>query len=114
MEDRPWLFELLSSLTEETQLYTSRRSNAEAPTEYRFTVGDLKDYLLGYFSASTYIFTQASQNATWNIEHNLDKYPSVTIVDASGNVIEAHTEYVDSNNIQLTFSAAYAGKAYLN
>ena len=50
MEDRPWLFTTISSLHPELQFYTARRSNAEAPTEYKFTLTTLVAYLLSYFN----------------------------------------------------------------
>lgn len=40
------LFPIIPSLTRETQLYTQRRSTAEAPENYRFTVGDVIDFLI--------------------------------------------------------------------
>lgn len=44
-ESRPWLFTVIPSLTTETLLHTARRSFAEAPTEYRFTIAQLFDFL---------------------------------------------------------------------
>jgi hypothetical protein len=49
MEDRPWLFDNISSLHPETQLYTSRRRLAEAPAERKFTVSELAAYLATAF-----------------------------------------------------------------
>ncbi len=40
------LFPVIPSLTRETQLYTQRRSSAEAPDNFRFTVGDVIDFLV--------------------------------------------------------------------
>lgn len=59
-------------------------------------------------------FTQASAEATWTIQHNLGKYPSVTVVDSANTVVIGEVQYVDLNNITITFSAAFSGKAYLN
>lgn len=50
MEDRPWLFDTISSLHPEVQFYTARRSNAEAPKEYKFTLTTLVAYLLSVFN----------------------------------------------------------------
>lgn len=63
---------------------------------------------------STYIFTQASVSSTWTINHNLGQFPSVTIVDGSGNVVLAEVQYINSNQIIVTFSQPFAGTAYLN
>jgi len=40
------LFPVIPSLTRETQLYTQRRSAAEAPDNFRFTVGDVIDFIV--------------------------------------------------------------------
>jgi len=68
-----------------------------------------RDYL-----GLTYTFNQDTPSTTWSINHALDKHPSVTIVDSSGNHIMGETLYNDSNNITLTFTAPFAGVAYLN
>jgi len=44
-EDRPWLFTVLPSLTTETLLHTARRSFADSPQEYRFTIQQLFEFL---------------------------------------------------------------------
>ena len=62
----------------------------------------------------TYVFTQLSLSATWNINHNLGKHPAVGVVDTGDNVIIPDVHYVDVNNVTLTFGAATSGKAYLN
>jgi hypothetical protein len=64
--------------------------------------------------AASYVFTQGSPSATWTIVHNLGVFPSVTVVDSGGSVQIGDVLYVSANEITLTFSAAFAGKAYLN
>lgn len=58
--------------------------------------------------------TQGSASATWTITHNLNKFPSVTIVDSNEEQIFGVVDYQSANTIVLTFSAAISGKAYLN
>ena len=65
-------------------------------------------------NSETYIFTQTSANALWTINHNLGKYPSVTLVDNDGEQVDAKVEYSNANQIICEFSPAMAGKAYLN
>ena len=62
----------------------------------------------------TYIYTQTTPISTWTITHNLGQLPSVTVVDSSGSVVIGDTAYIDRNTIQISFSAAFAGMAYLN
>lgn len=65
-------------------------------------------------AGTTYIYNQGVANNSWVINHSLDKYPSVTVVDSSGNEGFTTVQYVDSNNVILTFSASFAGQAFLN
>lgn len=61
-----------------------------------------------------YIHVQDVASTNWNIIHNLEKYPSVTVFDSAGSVIIGAVEYVDVNNMILHFSAPFSGKATLN
>lgn len=62
----------------------------------------------------TFDFTQAIASNKWEIQHNLNKYPSVTVVDTGDNVVVGQVDYVDLNNVICTFNSAFSGKAYLN
>jgi hypothetical protein len=59
-------------------------------------------------------FTQMLPAAVWNISHTLGGYPSVTIVDSAGSVVIGSVQYLSSTVLQISFSAAFAGSAYLN
>lgn len=50
----------------------------------------------------------------WKITHNMNKYPSVTVLDSAGSIIICEIEYIDTNNIALIMSAPFSGVAYLN
>lgn len=62
----------------------------------------------------TFVFTQNATATTWNIQHNLGKFPSITVIDSGNTVVTGEYTYIDNNNVQLNFSAAFSGKAYLN
>ena len=62
----------------------------------------------------TFEFTQGVPAVTWNIQHNLGKFPSITVIDTADTVVTGQYTYIDNNNVTLTFSAGFAGKAYLN
>ena len=68
----------------------------------------------GAGSDKNFVFTQATASALWKIKHNLNKYCSVSVVDSAGNVVVGDVNYIDKGNIEISFSAAFAGKAYLN
>ena len=59
-------------------------------------------------------FDQLTPSASWTITHNLGKMPAVTIVDSAGNKVIGEIQYIDLNTVVLSFSAAFAGKAYMN
>lgn len=61
-----------------------------------------------------YIHVQSQASSTWNVTHNLNKYPSVTIVDSAETEVIGDVQYIDSNNLTITFTAAFSGKVYLN
>ena len=65
-------------------------------------------------NTSTFIFTQAVAATVWNINHSLCKFPSVTVVDTGDTVVFGQIEYIDNENIRITFNTAFSGKAYLN
>ena len=62
----------------------------------------------------TFVFTQGVPAVQWTVQHNLNKFPSVSVVNNNNIVINGEVTYIDANNVQLNFSAAFAGKAYLN
>ncbi len=62
----------------------------------------------------TFEFTQGVPATTWNIQHDLGKFPSITVIDTADTVVTGQYTYIDNNNVTLTFSAGFAGKAYLN
>lgn len=73
---------------------------------------DLIQYIM--HATDTYTHEQGVAAATWTITHNLNKHPSVTVVDSAGTVVSGGVTYIDNNTIELTFNAAFKGTAYLN
>lgn len=61
-----------------------------------------------------YIHNQIVASANWSISHNLNKFPSVTVVDSGGNKVQGDVIYIDNNNLTISFSAPFSGKVYLN
>ena len=62
----------------------------------------------------TYIHDQIVSSSTWSINHNLGKMPTVTVVDTADSVFVGDVEYIDMNNLVITFAFPFSGKAYLN
>ncbi|MFY7886931.1 MAG: hypothetical protein ACOVOV_19015, partial [Dolichospermum sp.] len=61
-----------------------------------------------------FVYTQAVASASWNVVHNLDKFPSVSIVDDDNNQVYGSVVYNTVNDLTITFTAPFSGKAYIN
>ena len=69
---------------------------------------------IGAGSDKNFVHNQAAPLAVWNVNHGLNKFCSVVVVDTSNRVVEGDIEYIDLNNVQITFSSPVVGKAYFN
>jgi hypothetical protein len=58
-------------------------------------------------TVTTYIFTQSVPATTWTIDHNLGRFPSVTIVDSAGTQVFGDVQYTSNTQVVLTFSAVF-------
>ncbi len=61
-----------------------------------------------------YVHDQQVASTTWTVNHNMNKYPSVNIVDSANDEVTGEVKYNTLNQITITFTAAFSGKAYLN
>ena len=62
----------------------------------------------------TFIFNQGVPAVQWVISHNLGKFPAVSVVNNNKVLINGEVTYIDNNNLEVNFSAGFAGQAYLN
>ncbi len=65
-------------------------------------------------NAATFIYEQGIASDTWVITHNLNKCPSITLVDSSGAEFQARKVYNNLNQVTIYLNGATTGKAYLN
>jgi hypothetical protein len=56
-------------------------------------------------------FTSVS---TVTVNHNLGKYPAVSVVDSAGDLVEGDIIYTTINQLTLSFSASFSGTVYCN
>ena len=68
----------------------------------------------GVTQVIAYTHVQNSVSSTWSITHNLGFYPNVTSVDSAGTSIEGTVTYTSATTLDLVFSVATSGKAYLS
>jgi len=61
-----------------------------------------------------HVHIQGNAESIWNVQHNLNKMVSITVVDTGGSTVEGSIEFIDLNNITLTFSAPFTGQAFCN
>jgi len=61
-----------------------------------------------------YVHDQGTPATEWNIEHKLGKKPSVVVYDSAGTEVIGDIKYIDDDNVRISFSAAFSGKATLN
>ena len=65
-------------------------------------------------AVNTVVHDQAVPSDTWVITHNLNKYPSVTVVDSAGTQFAVQVEYNSRNQVTIYMNGATTGKVYLN
>lgn len=108
--------------TDEDRKYWDMKVDKEWGTQYAgkflsigadgfVTVSDITDVTV---SDKFFVFEQVVASNRWTVNHNLDKYPSVTVVDSAGTIIIGEVAYLSRNDLRITFQSAFAGKAYLN
>tara|TARA_R100001510_G_C7635228_1_gene193505 strand:+ start:390 stop:1001 length:612 start_codon:yes stop_codon:yes gene_type:complete len=86
-------------------------SNGSLVNDYYY---DIFNFTLASASDKTFVHDQAIPSATWTITHNLGKFPSVSVVDTQKEIYWGNVEYINSNQLKVTFSSAFAGQAFLN
>ena len=76
---------------------------------------DVSNFILASGAGDkTFTFTQGAPATVWNVQHDLEKFPSVSVINNNDIIVNGQVEYIDNNNLTITFSAAFTGKAYLN
>lgn len=62
----------------------------------------------------TLVFPQLMPSSKWVIQHNLSRYPSVSIVDSAGSLVLGDVTYISDNELCVEFKAPFSGTCYLN
>ena len=63
---------------------------------------------------ANYVHDQAGANEVWHIAHGLGAYPNATVIDSLGHLCLGHLEYIDDQSMDITFTSAISGVAYLS
>jgi len=62
----------------------------------------------------TFVFTQGTPLPQWDIVHNLNKFPSVSVVNSFKEEVFGKVDYINKNRVTVTFAAPFSGQAYCN
>ena len=60
------------------------------------------------------IVEQQAPSKSWEVIHNLQGYPTVTVIDNNGYVVYGDINYVSIHKIRVDFTSAFSGKVILN
>ena len=75
-------------------------------------------YLLEYDTSESedknYVHNQNVASSVWTVNHNLNKFPSCTMVLSTGQQGYGDVTFIDKNSLTITFAGAETGKAYIN
>lgn len=91
-------------------LLTSNGS-IEEDFDYTFSLVQFESLVEG---DKNYVHSQDVASDTWTIQHNLNKYASATMVLSTGQKGYGDVQYIDENNLTITFAGDETGKAYIN
>ena len=79
----------------------------DAPTQIVVQLGLAQSF------TSRYVHTQSSAATSWTVSHPLGGRPQVTVVDTSDTTVIGDVTYNSDTQIPISFTAAFAGNAYL-
>jgi hypothetical protein len=60
-----------------------------------------------------YVHNQATIANEWTINHNLNFYPNVTVLDNSSRILETDLVYLNANTVKIVMNSGSSGTAYL-
>ena len=74
----------------------------------------LLTYQVGETVDKNFVYTQNVASNTWVVTHNLNKFPSVSVVDSANTLVNGQVEYNNINEVTISFRSAFTGKAFFN
>lgn len=118
---------ILITLDETNIKFNNLETNVQVDLENQFKIKDKTDETLvkilmlkgekgdtGSGGDKNYVHTQLTSSDTWVITHNLNKYPSVTTFDSTGEEVIGDITYNNVNQVTISFAGAFKGRATLN
>jgi hypothetical protein len=96
-------------LTQNITASTFQVATAITPTQLKIGISTAASAT----TATTFLYTAPSALMVWEIQHNMGRFPVVSVVDSDNNVIFADVAYVDINTVHVNFAYPTGGSAYL-
>ena len=62
----------------------------------------------------TYVHSQKIASDTWNVKHDLNKFPSVSVVDSANTLVLCDIDYINENELIVRSKAPFSGTCYCN
>lgn len=50
----------------------------------------------------------------WTVQHDLNKYPAVQVIDSSGRIVTGEIQFVDLDSLVVRFEFLFSGSVYCN
>jgi hypothetical protein len=69
---------------------------------------------MGPPGGASFTFQQDVPSALWSVTHDLNRFPSVTVVDTGGSEVWPDVHYLDAMSVDLAFGSPTTGRAYFN
>lgn len=63
---------------------------------------------------NTILFIQNTPTLSLNITHNLNKYPTIVLLDTSNSLVEGNISYPSLNRVSIVFDAEFTGKVSIS
>ena len=115
-----WVDEVLDAKEEIENMTASAEITSAGDFGVTVTKSEVDDHInldfsfTGFSADKTYIHRQLVPSNVWVINHDLNKMPSVTIVDSADDVMIGDVRYLNENQVVIVFTSEFSGKAYLN
>lgn len=84
-----------------------KASLTDYDTEWK-SVSDLSEEVI---AEERYTHTQSAALSTWEVVHNLGRYPIVSVTDSSGSAVYGDVVHVSENETHLIFRVPFSGTA---
>lgn len=95
--------------------YEWERAAAQITQTLETTAADIAQQIADIDAgvAPTFRFEQASPVSVWTILHELGGFPSVLVMDSTGQELISEVHYPDDQTVVVTHGQPYSGIAYL-